>query len=542
MKKYFTLVCLTLLFVNAYSQSECRNIKIGAMQWHIFFKLGAKHNLTTYRNITASTNRILNTPTGFSQLEAISNIEYDKPVGSNLEMKDFTLSFPAGLYFASPFMLTTGIEYQPVVFRNLYRTKTIDENGYFYYVDELNTMQSFSIPVFFDTRKLYQKFTAYAGIRFHFNAQNWQLQNVSWNNPAKLRKINFDSNEILKTNLSYALGVTYSFLSFEFSMHPNTFFNTSYKDDFGLESYSFLENKSIKSITLSVMIGKLKDKIFSYEKDNVNPWTWHVKDDECLKEKAKKKYSIKKIEEKGKTSYKVLPYKSNGKTKKEITVEVDDYNMFKTPFKTIPKKERKILKAFLNDEFKKIEDSFYDVNEKRKDYSKQMNNLFSKKRNHLKQKKILLKKNEKFIKVFGNLQGDKEKYTHRGGGITTKTVNKLLEECNDNIDLANELIKEMNTLVDNMQGTEKALIKLSDKFDKLIDDVDNKLEEMKKLDYSNQTKKYVEIRNQIKSLKDELMNEIRILKKEANLIGLIDILKEKKIKLIGVKDEIEKQM
>jgi hypothetical protein len=255
MKKIVFITLALLIFHNVYSQHEKGN-----WQWYMYFKAGVKHNFSVYNNVSSSTNRIIKIPTGFERIIAVSSTEIDINPISSLKKEDFTFSFPVGFYFASPVFLTTGIEYQPIVFRNFYRTNSIDQDGYFYYLDELNTMQSLSIPLFFDTRRIYQKLTAYAGIRFHANLQNWQLQKVSWDNTKKLRKINIDSDEISTTGMSYAIGVNYSFLAVEFSLYPESFFNTSYIDEFGMVEYEYLKNKSVKSLTFSVMIGKLKKR------------------------------------------------------------------------------------------------------------------------------------------------------------------------------------------------------------------------------------------------------------------------------------------
>ncbi len=253
MKKVLMICFTVLLTVSCYSQDD-------SWQWYYYFKAGVRHNLSVYQNVDSKTEKIVKFPGGIERMVAVSAKDVEINPKSNMSLKAYAPSFPVGFYVTSPVFLTTGIEYQPVVFRNVYRAKAIDENGYYYFLDEMNTMQSLSFPLFIDTRPLYQKLVVYAGVRLHVNIQNWQLQKVSWGDHSKLRKVNFDSDEFLTTSVSYAIGFCYSFLSLEFTMLPSTFFNIEYKDDFGNQPYSYLANESIKSLTLSFMIGKLRKR------------------------------------------------------------------------------------------------------------------------------------------------------------------------------------------------------------------------------------------------------------------------------------------
>lgn len=249
----FLITCSVILGFSCYTQN--RNL-----QWYFYLKAGAKQNLSTYQDFSGTTQRGINTPEGLQALIAIPQSDAEINPNSNLSLQSYTLTYPVGFYVTTPVFITSGIEYQPLIFRNLYRTNDVDSDGYFYIMDELNTMQSLAIPLFIDTRPLYQKVTAYAGIRMHYNLQNWQLQKVSWNGPDKLRKANQDSGEFSNTSISYACGITFSFISLEFSMHPKSFFNAGYTDDYRNKPYQNLSDQSIKSLTLSLMIGKLKHK------------------------------------------------------------------------------------------------------------------------------------------------------------------------------------------------------------------------------------------------------------------------------------------
>ena len=227
-------------------------------QWYFYVKLGAKHNFSTYQDASGNTERTLKTPEGFYNLVATTPSDVEINPNSNLKFETFSFAFPVGFYAVSPVFLATGIEYQPITFRSAYKTNAVDNNGYFYVMDELNTLHSVSFPLFVDSRPLYHKLSGYAGIRFHVNIENWQLQKISWNDPPKLRKVSQSSNEFSKTSISYACGINYSFLSLEFSLLPTSFFNKDFTDEYGKKTYSHLADYSIKSITASIMIGKLK--------------------------------------------------------------------------------------------------------------------------------------------------------------------------------------------------------------------------------------------------------------------------------------------
>jgi hypothetical protein len=229
------------------------------LQWYWYLKIGANHNLSVYEDNSGLTERSIKTPQGFYSLTATKPSAVELNPRGGLSFVDYTFHYPVGFYVTSPFFVTSGIEYRPVSVRHVYRTSIIDQDGYFFVMDELNTMHTLAIPVFIDTRPLYNKLTLYGGIRFHVNIQNWQLQKISWNEPNRLRKTNFGNSELLRTNISYALGLTFSILSFEFALHPSVFLNQDYVDIYGKRPYVHLSN-SIKSVSASIMIGKLRKK------------------------------------------------------------------------------------------------------------------------------------------------------------------------------------------------------------------------------------------------------------------------------------------
>ncbi len=253
--KYLLVLLMFINVTRSYSQGE----------WYYYIKVGANHNLSVYQDIHGLTERSIKTPLGFYSLTATKPSAVELNPHGGLGFVDFTFHYPVGFHIVSPYLVTFGLEYQPVSVRNVYRTNVVDSDGFFFIMDELNTMQSLALPLFIDTRPLYNKLTAYAGVRLHVNLQNWQLQKVSWNEPPRLRKSNFGDSELKRTSLSYAVGLNFWILSAEFSIHPAIFLNQNFIDDYGRKPYSHLDN-SIKSVSLSIIMGKRQKKNDKEEK------------------------------------------------------------------------------------------------------------------------------------------------------------------------------------------------------------------------------------------------------------------------------------
>jgi hypothetical protein len=230
-----------------------------APQWYWYLKFGVNQNFNNYQNVSGVTERNISTPDGGQRLIAIERKNAEINPNGSLKFTDFTLQFPVGIYVISPIFLTSGIEYQPISIRNLYRTNSLDSEGYFLLMDELNTLQTLSIPIFVDSRPFGRKLSVYAGFRYHLIIQNWQLQKVSWDKHSRLRKATFPESEFAKTHLSYAMGVNYSFISFELSVHPKTFVDKNYTDTYGQKPYAHID-QSIKTFTASLMLGRLYDE------------------------------------------------------------------------------------------------------------------------------------------------------------------------------------------------------------------------------------------------------------------------------------------
>lgn len=248
MKNVVLFILVFFCSLSSYAQKK---------NWFYYLKVGAATNLNTYQSISGTPERLINSPIGFTNLVGIEKSEIEVNDKSDFKPVSFSLTYPVGFYVISPYLLSTGFEYHPISIRNLYRTTSVDDQGYFYILDELNTMQSMAIPVFISSRPLYQKFSGYLGARIHLNTQNWQLQKVSYSETKYLRKTDFRSEEFELFTISYFAGFSFSFLAFEVSYFENTFMNIDYTDVYGRKPYKHLDYSNI-NFSLSIMMGKLR--------------------------------------------------------------------------------------------------------------------------------------------------------------------------------------------------------------------------------------------------------------------------------------------
>jgi len=257
---YFFLLLPSIV---GFCQGTNEDIKTSAMRWYFYTKFGTNTSIT-YQTYRLKTDKIIATPKGFQKVISIEKKDADINPMVDFIMPDFSIQFFGGIYLGSKYKilpLVTGIEYVPSSVRSLYRSNLLDEQGYFYLINELNIIHSVSVPIFLDTRIYNERIvTVYGGMRIHFNFMMYQIQAVSWEDTKKIRRVIFNENEFEKFGISYAAGITLlNFICIEISYHPKPFLNLSFSDIYGNKPYGHI-NKGYINIGASIMIGRLTVK------------------------------------------------------------------------------------------------------------------------------------------------------------------------------------------------------------------------------------------------------------------------------------------
>ncbi len=254
MKKNILILLFLMIMGNIFSQNE----------WFAYFKFGMSSYIKYSEMDNNPQKKGLYTPKGYFDLFSVNEVDV-KTDESSLFPTSST-NFPVGFYVTAPFLITSGIEYQPVSIRNKYRTAILNDDGYYYYLNEMNTIHSISIPLFFDTRPFFsrirflKKISIYGGVRYHFNLQNSQYQKVSWEKEeSKLRSSKLTDNEFVKSNISFAFGINITFINLELLYMPNPFLNTEFVDIYGNKPYENMQG-GIINVSISITLGKLYHK------------------------------------------------------------------------------------------------------------------------------------------------------------------------------------------------------------------------------------------------------------------------------------------
>ncbi|GAA4838318.1 hypothetical protein GCM10023331_24360 [Algivirga pacifica] len=201
-------------------------------------------------------NRLVIAPEGIMNFTAVGKDDFDEDA---VPLKSLVNGLPVvGVYASFPFLLTTGLEYQPLSTRTLYRSKGLNSTGVYHYLKEYNTVHSLSIPLFLDFRRTSRKSSIYGGARLHFNLFGHQIQKSSWSNSALKRSMSVTDGEIDPMNLSYVGGFNYGILNFELAYYPKSVLNANYVNSALNRPYLAFDEESVIKFSTSIILGGRK--------------------------------------------------------------------------------------------------------------------------------------------------------------------------------------------------------------------------------------------------------------------------------------------
>ncbi|MEH0154448.1 hypothetical protein V6R21_09910 [Limibacter armeniacum] len=250
MRKLLIILCcglLTFYTSNAGAQTDKR------VRWYV---KGGINFIGDFQTASYETSRLMDSPEGVIPYNALESASDDK---SSMNTPFVVPGLPVGgIYISFPFLLTTGLEYQPVTTRTVYKSA---DAGTFqdYYIKEYNTIHSVAIPLFLDLRRKTRVFSFYAGGRIHFNIAGSQLQKSSWNDEVVLkRSLSAKDKEFDLISTSLVGGINISFVNIELAYYPTSSMNGSYVNDVFERPYQAMDQQPVLKLSTSIILGGKK--------------------------------------------------------------------------------------------------------------------------------------------------------------------------------------------------------------------------------------------------------------------------------------------